>query len=209
MSTQSNIVPTVKDTPNTRIAVYMRVSTSDQSTDAQEHALTEWRMNHYPNARVSMFIDHGQSGTKDNRPEFQRMLALVAQKQFDLVVAYRLDRLSRNASTAIRTILDIDAAETAFICIDQPALNIDPSAPFRRTILSAFAEIAQIERETIVSRVKLGLDAARARGQRLGAPTKLTPSTKSSINKLRELGKSWREVAKETGLSVNTVRRAS
>ena len=81
----------------------------------------------------------------------------------DTIVVYRLDRFSRHASSAIKLILSLDEVGVAFISVSSLLLIWD-EVPFRRTMLAAFAEIAEIERDTIISRVKAGLDAARKGG---------------------------------------------
>ena len=83
---------------------------------------------------------------------------------------YKLDRFSRNATDAIRTLLDLDECNVAFVSVTQPVLNLGHDNPFRRTMLAAFAEIAEIERQTIVQRVKAGLEAAKQRGIKLAHP---------------------------------------
>ena len=72
-------------------------------------------------------------------------------------------------------------------------------------MLAAFAEIAEIERETIVARVVAGLDAARKRGVTLGAPKKLNLEKKRQAWELRKSGLSIREIAKHIELSIGSV----
>ena len=72
-------------------------------------------------------------------------------------------------------------------------------------MLAAFAEIAEIERETIVARVVAGLEAAKKRGVVLGAPRKVSPEKISEAKELRSQGHGIREIAKRIGLSVGSV----
>ena len=110
---------------------------------------------------------------------------------------YKLDRFSRNATDAIRTLLDLDECNVAFVSVTQPVLNLGHDNPFRRTMLAAFAEIAEIERQTIVQRVKAGLEAAKQRGIKLGAPKKIDEAKTEAIIAKRKAGMSYRAIAKE------------
>src|SRR5690606_35514983 len=136
---------------------------------------------------------------------FQRMLDDAYGHKIDTIIVYRLDRFSRHATTAIRLLLNLDENGVAFISVTQPVLNLGHENPFRRTMLAAFAEIAEIERETIVARVRAGLDAARRRGVRLGAPVKVDREKQLTARRMKEDGMSYKKIANAMGLSVGTV----
>jgi DNA invertase Pin-like site-specific DNA recombinase len=72
-------------------------------------------------------------------------------------------------------------------------------------MLAAFAEIAEIERDTIVARVRAGLDAARKRGVKLGAPAKISAEKQREALSLRAQGLSYKAIAKQLDLSVGSV----
>ena len=74
-------------------------------------------------------------------------------------------------------------------------------------MLAAFAEIAEIERDTIVARVRAGLDAARKRGVRLGAPVEGNAEKAERAAALKAQGRTYKEIAAELGLSVGTVHK--
>ena len=189
-----------------KIAIYYRVSTDKQDLKSQKHEIDKWyeSLNKKPK-KVIKFEDEGISGRTVRRPALQSMLKTAYKGSIDTIVVSRLDRFSRNASTAIRMILDLDEVGVAFISVTQPVLNLGHSNPFRRTMLAAFAEIAEIERETITARVKAGLLAAKKRGVKLGPPKKLTETKINKVIKLRESGMTIRQVCKETGLSLGSV----
>ena len=132
-------------------------------------------------------------------------MKIAYEGKIDTIVVYRLDRFSRDASTAIRLILSLDSAGVAFIAVTQPVLNLGHENPFRRTMLAAFAEIAEIEREPIVARVVAGLEAAKKRGVVLGAPKKLTEEKREQAIELRKKGCSFREISKTLNLSLGSV----
>ena len=189
-----------------KIAIYYRVSTDKQDLKSQQSGVENWLADlKQPPESIRYFEDEGISGTTEKRPGLQTMLRIAYRGEVDTIVVYRLDRFSRNATTAIRLILDLDTAGVAFISTSQPVLNLGHENPFRRTMLAAFAEIAEIERETIAARVKLGLQAARKRGQKLGAPCKINDHLIKEARYLRQLGHTQREIARRLKLSLGSV----
>ena len=191
-----------------QIAIYYRVSTDKQDLRSQKQAVEQWLggLEEKPES-VTVVKDSGISGSTTKRPGYQQLLAMADAGEIDTIVCFKLDRFSRSATNAIRTLLELDEKGVAFISVTQPALNLGHANPFRRTMLSAFAEIAEIERETIVERTKAGLAAARARGIRLGAPPKVTAAQKRKVVRLREDGMTIRDVARRTGLGLGTTYR--
>ncbi len=188
-----------------KVAVYYRVSTNKQDFESQKQEIEAYLSQHNPES-VVVYSDHGISGKASaKRPEFERMLLDAQSGEFDTIVVYKLDRFSRDANTAIRTILDLDDQGVAFISVTQPVLNLGHNNPFRRTMLSAFAEIAQIERETTVSRIRAGLDAARKRGVKLGAKKKITPEQSAKIIELVHRKFTYRDISRATGVSLGSV----
>lgn len=191
--------------PMQKIAIYYRVSTDRQDLESQKHAMENWLEDLAESKKpkvIFTFQDEGISGKTTNRPEFKKMMTMAVEKKFDTIVVYRLDRFSRDASQAIKTILQLDEYGIGFVSITQPVLNLGHENPFRRTMLAAFAEIAEIERETIVARVKAGLSAAKKRGTKLGRPERLDEEKIEKVQNLRNQGVSLRNIAKEMGISV-------
>jgi DNA invertase Pin-like site-specific DNA recombinase len=193
-----------------RVAIYYRVSTDKQDLDSQRQVVEKWvrdlPVEKQPTA-VRVFQDEGISGTTERRPAFQEMLQECYEYRIDTIICYRLDRFSRNATTAIRLLLHLDEAGVAFISVTQPVLNLGHENPFRRTMLAAFAEIAEIERDTIVTRVRAGLDAAKKRGVKLGAPIKIDGERRQQILDLRAAGRTFKDIAKSLDLSVGAVHK--
>ncbi len=189
-----------------KIAIYYRVSTDKQDLDSQIVTIEKWLSElKVPPKKITVFKDEGISGKHEDRPAYKQLMKMAINRSFDTIVVYRLDRLSRNATVAIRTLLELDECGVGFISVTQPVLNLGHSNPFRRTMLAAFAEIAEIERDTIVARVRSGLDAARKKGIVLGAPSKLTVENKLSAQNLKNEGRNYRYIANELGLSIGTI----
>ncbi len=192
------------------VGIYYRVSTDRQDLDSQKHAVETW-LTKLPQEkqpkRTFIFQDEGLSGTDSTRPGYRQLLDQAFAGKIDTILVYRLDRLSRNASEAIKTLLTLDEAGVAFISVTQPVLNLGHENPFRRTMLAAFAEIAEIERQTIVTRVKAGLEAARQRGVKLGKPSLDSPELRERIKQKREQGLSLRTIAQELEISYGLVQK--
>lgn len=190
------------------IAIYYRVSTDAQDYRSQIQEVETW-LAELPEdkkpQKITVYEDKGVSGKITEREQYQKMLQAAFNHRIDTIVVYRLDRLSRNATDAIQILLELDKYGVGFISVTQPILNLGAENPFRRTILAAFAELAEIERETIVARVKAGLRAAKSRGVKLGQPQKYTEDDAARIHALRAEGKKYREIAKEVGLSTGTI----
>jgi DNA invertase Pin-like site-specific DNA recombinase len=188
------------------IAVYMRVSTDKQDHRMQRHAIDQWLMKHRPKDTVTFYIET-ESGSKDTRTELGKMQADIEAGKVQTVVVYRLDRLSRKATTALSMLIKWIAGGIEFYATEQPALSASKEDPFRLTKLAMFSEIAEIERETIVARVKSGLAAAKSRGVKLGRVSQVTNEQREIIFTSRKRGIALRTIAAETGLTVSTVYR--
>ncbi len=191
-----------------RVCVYRRVSTLAQDTASQDHAIQQWlAARGWTVARV--FQDEGRSGKDDTRPGFQALCAAVAAGEIDTVVCYRLDRLSRKATTAMQTLITWIQGGTEFFAVDQPILHLGTDNPFRLTFCALMAEVAELERQTIVDRVRAGLAAAKARGTKLGRKPTISQECKTRIVALRAAGHTISEVARREQVSRTTVRKAS
>lgn len=193
------------------VGIYYRVSTEKQDLASQQLAIQEF-LNGLPTDKkpknVLVFQDEAISGKTTKRPGYQALMAAVASGKIDTILVYKLDRFSRDASTAIRTILGLDQQGVGFISVTQNALNLGHDNPFRRTFLALFADLAQVERETTVARVKAGLAAARARGVKLGNPKATSEETKKKARDLKKQGASYRAIAAQLNLSLGAVQRA-
>lgn len=186
------------------VGIYYRVSTDKQELVSQIKRVEDW-LAALPEQEkpktIKVFKDKGISGKSSQRPGYQALLKAAFERKIDTIIVYRLDRMSRNASEAIQTLLSLDQAGVGFISVTQAVLNLGPQNPFRRTMLAAFSEIAEIERETIVSRVRSGLEAAKRKGVKLGRPQKLNEKHRQQVLDLRKKGLNFREIATTLGIS--------
>ncbi|MBC7660031.1 MAG: recombinase family protein [Chitinophagaceae bacterium] len=189
--------------------VYYRVSTDRQDLASQQSAVKAWIEALSPEKRpetLTEFKDHGLSGKNSQRPAYQALLRAAFERKIDTILVYRLDRLSRNATEAIQTLLTLDQAGVGFISVSQAVLNLGLDNPFRRTMLAAFSEIAEIERDTIVGRVKQGLEAAKKRGVVFGRPKSTTNEQLIAIQTLRAEGLSFAKIAERLSMPATTIK---
>jgi DNA invertase Pin-like site-specific DNA recombinase len=151
-----------------RAALYARVSTSNNGQDPsmQTRELREycerrgWKVS-------GEFVDEGISGTKDSRPELNRLMADAHRRRFDAVVVWRFDRFARSVSHLLRALENFKALGIEFVSISE---QVDTSTPTGKMVFTVLGAVAELERSLIAERVKAGLRNARAKGKRLGRP---------------------------------------
>jgi hypothetical protein len=127
----------------------------------------------------------------------------MARRQFDVVMAWSVDRLSRSLQDLVSFLSEVHATGTDLFLHQQ---GVDTSTPTGRAMLQLMGVFAELERACIRERVLSGLARARQRGVRLGRPP-VDPRSVSSIMRGLELGERPEEIAERVGLSVRTVNR--
>jgi len=140
---------------------YARVSTAGQILDRQIHALTDAGC-------LRVFADK-QSGKTADRPELAACLDYL--RPGDALVVPSLDRLSRSLQDLINLVAELRRRRVGFRSLHEA---LDTTAPGGRLVFHVFAALAEFIRELIIEGTREGLDAARARGQRLGRPPALS-----------------------------------
>jgi len=152
---------------------------------------------------VDTFLDHGISGTKDRRPELDRLLTLARRGRFDVLVVYRSDRLFRSLKHLVVTVSELAAMGIDFCSVSEP---FDTSTPSGRLLLHLVAAFAEFERNVLVERTKAGIAAARLRGAQIGRPR--VDVDVARANALRAEGKSLRQTARILKVGCATLHRA-
>ena len=186
-----------------RAALYARVSTSNgQDPEMQTRELREycerrgWTV-------ASEYVDIGISGTKEKRPELDRLIADAHRRRFDAVVVWKFDRFARSVSHLLRALETFQALGIEFVSLSE---QLDTSTPTGKMVFTVLGAVAELERSLIVERVRAGLRNARAKGKRLGRPR--VTGDAARIACLRASGRSWRTIEAETGWCRETARRA-
>ncbi|MDA2934009.1 recombinase family protein [Acidobacteria bacterium AH-259-D05] len=184
---------------STRVAIYARVSTSDQSTDPQ---LLDLRR--YVSERgwqsYKEYCDNGVSGTTDSRPALNELMNDAKKRRFDVVLVWRFDRFARSTRHLINALEEFKNLRIDFVSYRE---NIDTSSPLGSAIFTIISAVAQLERDIIAERVKAGLRQAVENGKKLGRPkVEVDPD---EVRRLRAKGLSLRIIGRRTGISRTTV----
>lgn len=175
-----------------RIAAYVRVSTSGQSTEAQLLAIKN-ALNSASEVLTQVYEDAGISGakTRADRPALNQMLIDAAAGKFNKVVCFDITRLGRSLPDLISTLNDLERSGVDLRLLQN---NLDTSTPGGRMMFSIFGAIGEFERSLIRERVVSGLQKAKKAGTKLGRPTNCNPQTKATVLELRSKGISVRKI---------------
>lgn len=177
-------------------AVYARVSTDSQSTEAQEVELEAFVSRRGWSCRV--YRDTGQSGIKESRPALDRLLRDCRARKVDVVVVWAMDRLARSLRHLLDTVEEFHSLGIDFVSYKQ---QIDTSTPSGRLAYQILGAVAEFEREMLRERVKAGIQSAKRRGRRIGRPAlrRFTPEEKQEVKVAHAQGASVRRLAIDLG----------
>ncbi|HEY6769568.1 MAG TPA: recombinase family protein [Candidatus Sulfotelmatobacter sp.] len=188
---------------NKQVALYLRVSTNAQSTDAQFAELRQ--LVEQRGWKYKVFCDKGQSGAKESRPAFDEMMRQVRRGYFSAVCIWALDRLARSLRQLLDISLELQRLNVDLVAVKQ---DLDTSSASGRLVFGVLSTVAEFERDLLKERVRAGIAQARRDGKRLGRPP-LKTLTAEEIKKLRrERARTkapFRTLATKYGLSVWTV----
>lgn len=191
-----------------RVAFYLRVSTTSQTTENQRREL-ELTASRHGWEVVKVYEDFGISGAKgkDERPQLGELMRGVTRKEFDIVAVWSVDRLGRSLQDLLGVLSELEAKGVDLYLHQQ---GIDTTTPGGKALFQMMGVFAQFERAMIQERVKAGLERAKAQGTKsgkaIGRP-KVSPETELAILKAREEGQGIRKIAKHVGAGVGTVIR--
>jgi DNA invertase Pin-like site-specific DNA recombinase len=185
-----------------KAAIYCRVSTTaGQSVEMQLRDLRQLAEQRGFEIAAE-FCDEGVSGSRDSRPQLDRMLAEARRGRFQAILIWRLDRLGRSLQNLVRLFEDFRAWNVALISFGE---GLDFSTSMGKLFYQLSGAFAEFERDCIRERVKAGLRNARARGRRLGRPRAVVDVTRIGV--LRAQGRSLRQIAGELGYSRGLVHK--
>src|ERR1022692_4962296 len=183
-----------------RVAIYARVSTKDQSCALQVRDLKA-----YCAARkftiFREYIDEGESGAKNSRPELNNLMADARKRKFDTILVWRFDRFARSTKHLLLALEEFRSLGIQFISYQE---NIDTTSPLGQALFTIVSAVAQLERDLIRERVNAGIRNARACGKQLGRPR--VKANLEEILRLRSQGASIRQIADRLGIGYGTVR---
>ncbi|RMT78237.1 recombinase family protein [Pseudomonas viridiflava] len=179
------------------VLAYVRVSTEDQSTNAQRHAITE-RHN-----VGKWFEDQAVSGATKalERPSFAELFKYA--REGDTLVVAAIDRLGRDTLDLLTTVQALEGKGVAVVSLRE---GFDLSTPIGKAMLTMLGAVAELERSNIKARQLAGITRAKATGQKLGAPKRIDDE---AVRTWREANKATiQETATQFSISIAAVKRA-
>lgn len=192
-----------------RVAIYLRVSTADQTTDNQRRELEAVAKRHSWTV-VRVFEDSGISGAKgrDARPGLDSLMKGVSRRDFDMVLAWSVDRLGRSLTGLLELLTELHAKHVDLYLHQQ---GLDTSTPSGKAMFQMMGVFAEFERSMIRERVLAGMSRAAASGTRSGKPIgrpRIEPETEANIRAALQRGDmGMRKVAVQFGVATGTVQR--
>lgn len=150
---------------------------------------------------IREYIDIGQSGAKDSRPELNELMAGARKRKFDSILVWRFDRFARSTKHLLLALEEFRSLGIQFISYQE---NIDTSSPLGQALFTIVSAVAQLERDLIRERVSAGIRNARANGKELGRPRRIVD--RDRILQMRAEGHSLQWIAEEFGIGYGTVR---
>lgn len=169
----------------TRVAIYARVLTGEQSAEAQLRELRACT-DHRGFQVTREYVDQASGDVRQRRrtPEFEALMADARRRRFDCVLVWKYDHFARTLGALIAALQEFRDLGVDIISHTQA---IDTTTPMGRLFFHVIGSFAEFEREVIVERVKAGLANARAKGKRLGRPV-MGPGAAGRVTALRTGG---------------------
>lgn len=188
-----------------RAAIYARVSTDHQTTANQLKELRTvakrmgWEL-------VQEHVDKGISGAKgrEKRAAFDQLCRAAARREFDVVMAWSVDRLGRSLQDLVAFLGEIHAKGVDLYLHQQ---GVDTTTPGGKALYQMCGVFAEFERAMIQERVKAGLARARAQGKQLGRPFKHGPVDERAIARALKKGLGKKKAARQFRVGVSVVQR--
>lgn len=185
-------------------ALYVRVSSRDQSHASQMPDLERWVAAH--DYKVEWFKDTF-TGRSMERPGIEAMLESIRDGKLERVVVWRLDRLARTTKGLCQLFDELRSRNVDLISLKDGFSLDSPAGRLQARIL---ASVAEFETEIRAERVAAGQAAARKKGKKWGGSQKgwrwkVTDDQIVAINEMRSAGKPIAAIARVTGLSRPTI----
>jgi DNA invertase Pin-like site-specific DNA recombinase len=188
-----------------KVGLYGRTSTSDKGQDI-ELQLKDLRS--YVWARgweiFGEYKDVGQSGSKDRRPELDRLMEDARKRRIDGILVWKLDRFSRSLRSLVTTLEELKDLGVQFASYTE---NLDFSTPAGRALANLIGVFAEFERDLIRERVKAGIQNAKTKGIQFGRRPLIDTELLRTIVDMRGRGMSLREISGHLRVSKSFVHK--
>jgi len=182
------------------LAVYCRVSTTDQNPDLQVRELRQFAAQRGFTV-FREYVDY-TSGARTKRPALDEMMVDAMRRRFDTVAVWACDRLARNTKHFLELLDQFHTFNVEFISLRE---NLDTNGPLGKAVLTIIGVVAELERALIRERVKAGMRRAKLDGRRIGRrPLNVD---RESIFRHRTAGATLSQIAKAFQISRTSVRR--
>lgn len=173
---------------------YARVSTDDQDASLQIEALKA--------AGVKKIYIEKASGGRWDRPELHRLLDNA--REGDVVVVWKLDRLSRSLRDLLNVLHQLDERGAGFKSLTE---HVDTTTPAGRMLAQILGSFAEFEKSMLHERTMAGLRAARKKGRIGGRPPKLSDAQRTEAVAMIKAGRPQADVARLFSISPSTICR--
>ena len=191
-------------TKTKRAAIYLRCSTSGQSTDNQRPEVEQFVQAR--GLQVVAVYEENVSAAARVRPEFDRMMKAAHTGAWSVLVCWSMDRLGRSMVGNLQTVLDHERKGVTVLSVKESFLDAE-LGPARQLLLGVLGWVAEQERIRIGERVRAGLERAkRQKGIKLGRPC--AHVNVGLARRLQDEGQSIRSIAKTLGVSSSALHRA-
>jgi DNA invertase Pin-like site-specific DNA recombinase len=180
-----------------RAALYIRVSSESQSTELQHRQLLEYAERR--GWQVEAIYEETITGTHGNRPRLKACLADAKLRKFDVLCVWKLDRFARSLQALLTDLQSLQDWGVQFCSMNDPLDLTSSSGKLMCSMIGAFAEF---EASLIKSRVRAGIENARAKGKHLGRPARIDSD---KVRLLRIEGHSLSQIAKASGCTRSAV----
>lgn len=212
--------PTSTGSTALKVAIYARVSTTDQDCSMQLSELhTYCERRAWP--VVADYVDKGISGAKASRPALDKLKADARARRFDCVLVWKIDRWGRSLIDCINGIRELSSLGVRFIAVTQN-IDTDESNPAARLMMSMMFAFAEFERELTKERIlagvaqyhrnvatnRYGRDVHSRSGKDLPSGRPMRIFNRSLAEQMRREGASWRTIAEKLDVPIGTVRDA-
>jgi DNA invertase Pin-like site-specific DNA recombinase len=182
-----------------RVALYLRVSTTDQDPESQGREVRAFVAAHGWET-VETYQDVGISGARARRPGLDRLVKDAWHGRFQAVVVWDLSRMARSTLNALQLLQEFEQMKVRLVAVKQ---TFGTDTPLGRAFFTLAAMFAELERSILIERVRAGMARAKAEGKRIGRPVRRVDL--EELRRLRGQGLSIRQVARALGVPSSTV----
>jgi DNA invertase Pin-like site-specific DNA recombinase len=182
-----------------KVALYLRVSTTDQDPETQGREVRSFVEAHCWDV-AETYQDIGVSGARARRPALDQLLKDAWGGRFEAVVVWDLSRIARSTLHALELLRELEQMKARLIAVKQ---TFDTDTPLGKAFFTLATMFAELERSIRIERVRAGMARARAEGKRIGRPARFVDPVQ--LERLRAEGQSIRQIARRLGVPSSTV----